>query len=93
MGDVHGDLDAFEASLVVAGLVTDKGGSWRGGKAVLVQIGDVLDRGVGEVEILLRLNSLKAQARNAGGDVVCLVGNHEVMNYEGDLWRPAAGRL
>ena len=85
MGDVHGDLDAFEASLVVAGLVTDKGGSWRGGKAVLVQIGDVLDRGVGEVEILLRLNSLKAQARNAGGDVVCLVGNHEVMNYEGDF--------
>ena len=48
------------------------------------QIGDVLDRGVGEV-VLLRLDELRQQAAKAGGEVVCLVENLQVMNYEGDF--------
>ena len=38
MGDIHGDLDAFETSLKVAGLVADKEGDWTGGDALLVQV-------------------------------------------------------
>ena len=49
LGDVHGDHDAFEEMLVVAGLVSARGGAWAASDAVAVQVGDVLDRGVGEV--------------------------------------------
>ena len=37
------------------------------------------------LDILLRLDELRQQAAKAGGEVVCLVGNHEIMNYEGDF--------
>ena len=52
---------------------------------ILPQIGDVLDRGRGEVPILLRLQALKQQAAAAGGGVICLVGNHEVGGGDDEL--------
>ena len=65
IGDVHGDIDAFLATLTLAGLANSKG-AWSGGDAVLVQTGDVLDRGDDEVAILARLDALGAEARAAG---------------------------
>ena len=44
IGDVHGDADAFLALLRRTGLV-DESRHWTGGRATLVQTGDVLDRG------------------------------------------------
>ena len=41
IGDVHGDIDAFLATLNLAGLANSKG-AWSGGDAVLVQTGDCL---------------------------------------------------
>ena len=83
-GDVHGDSAGLETLLDIARVV-DADGNWCGGSDVLVQIGDVLDRGVGELDMILRLHSLRTQAQAAGGDVICLMGNHELMNYEGDF--------
>src|SRR5262245_16185550 len=83
IGDIHGDLDAFTRSLRAAGL-TDAGGRWVGGSAVLVQTGDFLDRGPDVRAVMDRLMSLEAEAAVAGGRVIALLGNHEVMNLVGE---------
>ncbi|MXO62828.1 metallophosphoesterase [Qipengyuania oceanensis] len=84
VGDLHGDLPAWEAIATAAGLV-DTQGEWAGGETVLVQLGDVTDRGPDSLAIIERLRALQLQAPGAGGKVVLLIGNHEAMNVSGDL--------
>ena len=81
VGDLHGDCAVFERVLRVAGLYDN--GRWTGGTAVLVQIGDVLDRGDEELQLLRLLRTLKKEAAAAGGAVITLLGNHEVLNAMG----------
>jgi hypothetical protein len=50
-----------------------------------VQLGDLLDRGPKEREVMDLLISLEREAQKAGGHVVVLLGNHEIMNIMGDL--------
>jgi hypothetical protein len=83
LGDVHGDSYALSTVLRDAGLI-DEVGAWVGGDAMLVQVGDVLDRGPDEAVCLMLLMRLQKEARAAGGDVVTLLGNHEVMNSDLD---------
>lgn len=84
VGDVHGDLPALLRALRASGVVDD-GGKWTAGGAVLVQVGDLLDRGDDEIEVLQLLERLKGEAIAAGGRVVVLNGNHELMNAAGDF--------
>lgn len=90
LGDLHGDLTATRAALRLAGLIDDKD-AWVGGETVLVQTGDQLDRGDDEKEIIDLLEALRPQAEAAGGRVVVLNGNHELMNAHGDLRYVTAG--
>jgi hypothetical protein len=89
IGDVHGDFDDFVAILQRVGLI-DAQQHWSGGKATLVQVGDLLDRGPKPREAMDLLMSLEKEAPQAGGRVVSLLGNHEVMNIMGDLRYVAA---
>ncbi|MFO7695045.1 MAG: metallophosphoesterase [Vicinamibacterales bacterium] len=84
VGDVHGAYEEFTAILQTVGLI-DGRRRWTGGTATLVQTGDVVDRGPKQRECLDLLMELQRQAPRAGGKVVTLVGNHEVMNVIGDL--------
>src|SRR5512135_3107854 len=84
VGDVHGAYDGFLSVLRFSGIVDDKG-HWAGGKAHLVQTGDVLDRGTQASKALGLLMRLEGEARKEGGAVHALLGNHEVMNMLGDL--------
>jgi len=84
VGDVHGDFDDFCLILKRAGLI-DEEHHWIGGQARLVQTGDVLDRGPKGREAMDLLMRLETEAAKAGGEVVPLLGNHEVMNILGDL--------
>src|SRR5687767_13511282 len=68
IGDVHGAAESFAAILKKAGLI-DGQQRWAGGKAVLVQTGDMSDRGKGMRAALDLLMSLEDQARKAGGRV------------------------
>ena len=85
IGDLHADLDNAIAVLALAG-VTDSKGHWTGGETVLVQTGDLTDRGPDSKAILELMRTLATEAEAAGGRVVSLIGNHEVMNIQGD-WR------
>lgn len=84
VGDVHGDLGATRAVLRMAKLIDDSD-QWVGGRTVLVQTGDQLDRGDDEQAIVELFQRLKKQASMAGGRVVALNGNHEIMNVQGDF--------
>jgi hypothetical protein len=84
IGDLHGDYENYIATLKAAGLV-DKKAKWSGGKAHLVQTGDIPDRGPDTRKIIEHITKLGKQAERKGGRVHNLIGNHEAMNVYGDL--------
>jgi Calcineurin-like phosphoesterase len=84
VGDVHGDKDAFAAVLRMAEVV-DGQDKWVGGRAHLVQIGDISARGPQTREAFDLLMRLEKEAQAAGGRVHALIGNHEVGIMSGDL--------
>jgi hypothetical protein len=84
IGDLHGDLAATRAALRVAGAIDEKD-HWTGGPLVVVQTGDQLDRGDGERPIIDLFDRLADEAKTAGGAVISLNGNHEVMNVQLDF--------
>ncbi|KAL3680820.1 hypothetical protein R1sor_023776 [Riccia sorocarpa] len=92
IGDVHGDLERTESALKLAGVLSsDRKGHWIGGSTVLVQVGDILDRGEDELAILSLLHNLHQQALLQGGAVFQVNGNHETMNVGGDYRFVEAG--
>jgi len=84
VADSHGAYPEFVAILQRVGLI-DGNRQWIGGSSVLVQTGDVIDRGKGSRECLDLLMDLERQAPKQNGRVIPLLGNHEVMNLMGDL--------
>jgi hypothetical protein len=84
VGDVHGNFDDFVALLQHIGLI-DAQHHWIGNKTTFVQTGDLLDRGPKPREAMDLMMALEKEAPKAGGRVVPLLGNHEMMNIMGDL--------
>jgi hypothetical protein len=79
VGDVHGSYDGLVEILGRAGLINSEA-HWIGGDATLVQTGDLFDRGLEVRAVLDLLMRLQGEAKDAGGEVVALLGNHEMMN-------------
>jgi len=92
IGDLHGDFSATQRAFRLAGAV-DEAGKWSGGKLIVVQTGDQLDRGDDEEKILRFLGRLKDEADEAGGALYVLNGNHETMNVMGDFRYVTRGAL
>jgi hypothetical protein len=90
IGDLHGDLDHARRALRLAGAIDDHD-RWIGGKLVVVQTGDEVDRGDDDRTILDLIEALKKQAAAAGGEIVALLGNHEIMNASLDFRYVTAG--
>ena len=86
VADLHGDYEQFIYILAhpQVGLI-DNDLRWIGGKAHLVQLGDVLDRGnpPHPRKIFDLIMRLEKEAAAAGGMVHMLLGNHEEMNITG----------
>lgn len=86
IGDLHGDLAKARRSLELGGVLdTRNGDCWCGGDSIVVQVGDVLDRGDEELAILELFGRLQEEAAEEGGAVFLLNGNHEIMNVAGDF--------
>ncbi len=101
LGDIHGDWNMLQKMLRAGKLINEEG-NWCGGKTVVVQVGDQIDRcrykGVpcnqkgathndehSDIRILEYFTTLHKQALEQGGAVYSLLGNHELMNVEGDF--------
>lgn len=84
IGDLHGDLAAAKTALRLAGAI-DASDRWAGGALVVVQTGDMLDRGDDERAIIELFERLAEEAPKAGGAVYTLNGNHEIMNVSLDF--------
>jgi len=78
VGDIHGELDGFREILKNAGLI-DREDNWSGGDDILIQTGDVIDRGPFSREAIDLLRKLQKEAAGAKGEVIRLCGNHELM--------------
>ncbi len=77
VGDVHGHFDGLVKILRRAGLINLEN-HWCGGHNRLVQIGDILDRGPFSLKVDALLDRLQSEAAVDGGEVIRLVGNHEL---------------
>lgn len=84
VGDIHGSFSGLVSILREAFLIDD-GNQWIGGDTLLVQTGDLFDRGSDVRPVMDLLMSLQSQAEASGGRVVVLLGNHEVLNLVGSL--------
>jgi len=82
IGDLHGDLDAARRALRLAGAI-DARDRWVGGRLIVVQVGDQVDRGDHDKGVLDLFEALRPEAKKAGGEVHPLLGNHELMNVLG----------
>jgi hypothetical protein len=84
VADLHGDFAKFIYILAHPQVaLIDNDLRWIGGKAHLVQLGDILDRGPQARRIIDLLMRLEKEAESAGGMVHVLLGNHEEMNITG----------
>ena len=84
LSDIHGQYDLMVRLLRANGIVDGKL-DWRFGRGHLVIVGDVFDRGGQVNQVLWLLYALEQQAREAGGGVHLLLGNHEIMVLANDL--------
>jgi len=83
VGDVHGNADGLISILQAAGIIDAKQ-RWIGGNTILVQTGDIFDRGDHAHQAMDLMMRLEGEARRAGGRVEALLGNHEIVMFVGD---------
>lgn len=85
ISDIEGNFVPF-MKLLLANKVIDRFLRWTFNDGHLVIVGDCFDRGEEVMECLWLIYYLEEKARKAGGYVHFLLGNHEIMNLNGD-WR------
>ena len=84
ISDIEGSFGQFR-KLLQANKVIDANYNWTFGDGHLVLIGDFFDRGNQVTEVLWLIYSLEEKAKIAGGYVHFVLGNHEIMNMNGDV--------
>lgn len=80
IGDVHGHLTQVTAALRDAGLIGAQG-AWAGGQDKLWFLGDLTDRGPDGIGVIDLVRRLQVEAQAAGGEVGCVIGNHDMLLY------------
>jgi hypothetical protein len=86
IGDLHGDLETIKDILQKCGIITYSVTGdvvWTGGKSMIVQTGDILDRGPSSRSMIRFFMDLEKAAFIEGGCFIMTLGNHELMNLFG----------
>ena len=86
LGDIHGDYEHATSILRAAGILHAENDSWAGGSTIFVSTGDTVDRGDDTIRLYRLFQDLREQSRRVGGNVINVLGNHEMMNAMMD-WR------
>jgi len=85
VSDIEGNYYSF-ANLLIGNGVTDDKLKWTFGDGDLVLVGDFVDRGEYVTQVLWLVYKLDMEAKEHGGSVHMIIGNHEAMLLKGD-WR------
>lgn len=75
VSDPHGGAKELAALLTANHLIA--GTEWKGGTAILVVTGDLIDKGADSLGVIDLLRTLEPAARAKGGRIVVTMGNHE----------------
>jgi|GEM_PF-1528507 len=84
VSDIEGEFEYFR-SLLLAANVINENYNWTFGTGKLIVAGDLFDRGKQVSQCLWLLYKLEDEAREKGGDVNVVLGNHDIMNLQGDF--------
>lgn len=84
LSDIHGQYDLAVEILQNNGII-DEELNWNFGSGHMVIAGDIFDRGPQVTEVLWLVYKLEKQAKDAGGFLHFLLGNHEYMVLHKDL--------
>jgi hypothetical protein len=83
LSDIEGNFQAFKLMLKGAGVIDDQF-KWSFGNGHVVFLGDFFDRGLNVTEVLWLIYKMEDEAEAAGGKVHYILGNHEVLNLQGN---------
>ncbi|MFT5185272.1 MAG: hypothetical protein ACI84C_002415 [Flavobacteriales bacterium] len=83
VSDIEGSFTAFRDFLVFSKVI-DANLNWTFGKGHLVLVGDFVDRGWSVTQVLWFIYKLEQDAKEHGGIVHFIIGNHELKNMQGD---------
>jgi len=78
IGDIHGQYTKL-VKLMHEAKIVDQQLDWIAGKTTLCFIGDFTDRGDDGLQVIDWVMALQQQAADVGGQVVALLGNHEIL--------------
>jgi len=82
IGDIHGDYEKLRSILRHAKLI-DKNDNWIGTDSILVQTGDLADIASDFKKVIDLFIKIRNQAKEKGGIVYMMLGNHELNNLQG----------
>jgi hypothetical protein len=85
ISDIEGNFLAFRRLLIKNKVINNKY-KWTFEDGHVVIAGDCFDRGEQVIECLWLIYSLEEKAKMEGGHIHFILGNHEIMNMNGD-WR------
>ena len=83
ISDIEGNFDGFSGFLKKNGII-DSNFNWIFKNGHLVLVGDFVDRGNNVTQVLWLIYKLEKQAKKNGGKVHFILGNHEIMNFQGN---------
>lgn len=83
MSDIEGNFDGF-SSFLINNRVIDKNFNWIYGNGHLLLNGDFVDRGENVTQVLWLIYKLEQEAIKQNGKVHYILGNHEIMNFQGN---------
>jgi hypothetical protein len=83
MSDIEGNFDGFSSFLINNGVI-DKNFNWIYGNGHLLLNGDFVDRGENVTQVLWLIYKLEQEAIKQNGKVHYILGNHEIMNFQGN---------
>jgi hypothetical protein len=81
IGDLHGDYHAMRKTLELAGAINPEG-EWIGSHLIVVQTGDLIDRGPDDLQVLDFIARMETAAQQKGSWIIPLNGNHEYLNLQ-----------
>lgn len=83
ISDIEGNFDGFSSFLINNGVI-DKNFNWIFENGHLLLNGDFVDRGENVTQVLWLIYKLEKEAKEQNGKVHYILGNHEIMNFQGN---------